>query len=105
MIGYPKYLNTKEDYLYVKDNFPRKDWESDFQRLLDTRMEWLNVGQLESSEAGVTDDTRKVVTVGEDDMSMGAVQHYQYEYREDPNCTLLRLGFTVDEVEAILTSQ
>jgi hypothetical protein len=102
VIGYPKYLNTKEDYLYVKDNFPREEWETDFQLLLDTRMAWLNVGQINPPEEGITDETHKVVTVGEDDMSMGPIQYYQYEYKEDPNCTLLRLGFTVVEVETIL---
>lgn len=105
MIGYPKYLNTKEDYLYVKENFPREDWEADFQLLLDTRMAWLSVGRLETPDAGITDETHKIVTVGDTDMSMGPVQYYQYKYREDPNCTLLRLGFTVSEVEAVLMQQ
>ena len=38
MKGYPKNLNTKFDYLYVKENFKRELWEKDFQNLLDTRM-------------------------------------------------------------------
>lgn len=101
MIGFPKWFNTKQDYLYVKEHFPREQWLPHFQALLDTRMAWLNVGKLESPEQGITDETHKVVKVGgEDGMP---VEYYQYEYKEDPNCRLLRLGFTVEEVEQIIS--
>lgn len=100
MVGFPKWLNTKEDYLYVREHFSREQWEPVFQALLDARMAWLNVGQLNSEAEGITDDTHKVVVVGgEDGMP---VQYYQYEYKEDPNCRLFRLGFTVEEVQQLL---
>ena len=35
MKGVPKYLNTKEDYDYVKANFPREVWEKFYRELLD----------------------------------------------------------------------
>lgn len=67
-------------------------------------MQWLNVGMLESDAQGVTDDTHKVVIVGGEDDGT-PVQYYQYEYKEDPNCKLFRMGFTVSEVEQLVNQQ
>ena len=36
MRGYPKNLNTKKDYEYVRANFPAEEWKPDWQKLLDT---------------------------------------------------------------------
>ena len=33
MRGLPKNLNTKEDYLYLKDNYDKECWLSAFQNL------------------------------------------------------------------------
>ena len=41
MVGYPNFLNTKEDYIYVHDNFQKEQWLPDFQALLDTMKDWL----------------------------------------------------------------
>jgi len=100
-VGYPKHLNTKEDYLFVMANFPRGRWEKDFQLLLQDAVTWLNTGQLENAELGVTDGKRMVVSTGGED-GMGKEQHYQYEYKDDPNCKLVKLGFTKAEVEKFL---
>ena len=40
MIGYPKHLNTKADYEYVRSNFPKEIWENDFRALLETTHDW-----------------------------------------------------------------
>lgn len=101
MIGFPKWLNTKDDYMYVKDNFPPEQWKPVFQALMDERMQWLNTGLLQNETGGVADDTHKVIGGG-DDMPGMTAQYYQYEYMEDPNCRLLQLGFTVAEVESYL---
>jgi hypothetical protein len=99
MYGYPKHLNSKEDYLYVKDNFPREQWLPDWQALLDSSRNWFVTGELESEEAGVTDETHKVIvqqdTQGEDETK----KYYQAEWQYDPNCKMSRLGFTRKEVE------
>lgn len=100
MIGYPKTLNTKEDYEFVRQNFPKEEWKEDFEDLLATVNEWFNLGKLEEGDAGITDDTHKVVESEQDD---GAVtERYQYEYKENPNARIYQLGYTVDEVKAIL---
>ncbi len=97
MVGYPKTLSTKEDYLYVKDNFPYTFWKKDFQSLLDTVNEWYNLGEIEKDK-GVTDNTHKVVEDTENN------KYYQYELKENKDCKLNRLGFTADEVNTILNS-
>lgn len=103
MVGFPKWLNTKKDFLYIREHFPREQWQPVFQALLDERMAWLNVGRLESAADGITDETHKVVTVGGDDGT--PVQYYQYEYKEDENCRLFRLGFTVKDVQQLLSQR
>lgn len=96
MVGYPKHLNTKEDYEFVRKNFPKEKWASAFQSLLDTCFEWFNAGEIASD--GVTDDTHKVVT----DEQTGV--KYQYVYKENPNCRMKQLGYTEDEIKSIIYS-
>lgn len=100
MKGFPKFLNTKADYEYIKDNFPAEQWKPRWQNLLDERKNWFPTGQVESEEAGITDDTHKVVKY--EDTSEGTTAYTQMELQDDPNSTLFRLGFTVEEVEAAL---
>ncbi len=97
MVGYPKFLNTKEDYEFVRANFPKEKWKADFQSLLDTRFDWFNEGEIEGE--GVTDDTHKVVEGKQDNET---VVRYQYVYKENENARIYQLGYTVDEVKAIL---
>lgn len=101
MIGYPKHLNTKYDYEYVKENFPKSNWESDFQALLDSQYEWFFVKYLTENEEGISDDTHKVVEEEKTEEN-SEVKRMQYEYRHNPDCLLCRLGFTEEEVKAAL---
>ena len=96
MRGYPKNLNTKFDYLFVKDNFPRDKWEKDFKALLETTHDWFFVSMLATKEEGIEDDTHKIV----EDTTKNTFA--QYEYRENPQCKLYTLGFTRKEVENII---
>lgn len=101
MIGYPKHLNTKFDYEFVRDNFPKENWESDFQALLDSQYEWFFVKYLEDDDEGITDDTHKVVEEAGPKESE-TKKRSQYEYRHNPDCLLCRLGFTEEEVKEAL---
>lgn len=94
MKGLPKNLNSKEDYIYAKNNFPEEYWKKEFQNLLDNRFGWFYVEDLES-EKGINDDTHKVV----EDKDTG---YTQYELRENPDAKIFKLGFTVEEVEEML---
>ena len=93
MVGYPKFLNTKEDYEYVRNNFPKNEWEKDFKALLDGEKDWFNVGETDN---GIIDDTHKVIK----DEQTGKT--YQYELQVNPNCKMHRIGYTREEVEKAL---
>lgn len=99
MRGYPKVLSSKEDYLYVKANFPATQWKADWKDLLDTMTCWYPVDTVASEDAGVTDATHKVEKFEEE--GKDAV-FMQYELRQNPDCKLLRLGFTEAEVKKAL---
>jgi len=101
MIGFPKYLNSKQDHEYIKTHFPREQWQPHFQALLNTRVSRLNVGKLKSKQEGVADENHEVIAI--DDENGQPVEYYQYEFKEDPNCKLFKLGFTKEEVEKIVS--
>lgn len=96
MVGYPKMLNSKEDYEFVRKNFPKDEWRQDFQNLLDTEKAWFNMGKIPEGSSGTVDDTHRIVT----DEQTG--EKYQYEYKEDPDSPLHRSGYTEEEVKKIL---
>ena len=54
MVGYPKYLNTKDDYEFVRKNFPKDMWQSAFESLLDTRRDWFSEGEITGTS--ITDE-------------------------------------------------
>lgn len=103
MQGYPKHLNSKADYLYVKDNFPKEQWEKDFQKLLDSRKDWVTTGTVASVEAGVTDATHRVIPEYEEN-GTEPTSYAQQELQDIPTAKIFRLGFTVEEVEGYIAS-
>lgn len=92
MRGLPKHLNTKEDYLYMKDNYARAYWEQSFQNLLDTRYNWFMIDKEDYKE----DENHKIVHDDQEDTDT------YFEYRENENALIYQLGFTIKEVESIL---
>jgi len=96
MVGYPRWLNTKEDYDYVQKHFQKEQWLPDFQKLLDDSVKWINVKKLTKEADGIVDAKRKMEIVEKED---GMKEYYQYELKDDPNCRLYKLGFTIEEVE------
>lgn len=94
MVGFPKFLNTKNDYEYIRKNFPDEEWKPVYQNLLDTMYAWFNVGVI--LDYGITDDSHKVVIDEQNN------KRYQYEKRINENCKLLRIGYTEEELKAII---
>lgn len=101
MRGYPKNLNSKEDYEFVRANFPAEQWLPDWQNLLESRFVWLPTGPVESEEAGIVDDTHKVVA---SETEEGKTEYTQYELSENRRAKIFRIGFTVEEVEQAIAS-
>lgn len=96
MKGYPAILNTRQDYEYVRLNFPKEMWKKDFQALLDIVHEWFFVKFLSENEQGIEDETHKI----EVDKETGVRSQYAYIFSS--NCKLIQLGYTPEEVEGFL---
>ena len=101
MKGYPKHLNTKEDYEYVRQNFSKEVWEEDFKNLLDTQYDWFFEKELAEGEEGIIDTTHKVVENEQD----GKETRSQYKWDYNPFCKLTRIGYTEQEVQDILNER
>lgn len=104
MVGLPKKLNSREDCEYLLEHFSAEEWLPYFEGLLEGANEWFWDRELESPSDGIEDETHKVVESTGDDMSGGEPKtiYIQYEYRPNPNCDLLRFGYTVPEVQEIV---
>lgn len=99
MKDYPKTLNSRYDYNYVRQNFPKEQWAPDYQALLDEVYDWFFVRTLHDKEDGFEGPMHQIVAGVNSD---GKTIFNQYEYRLNPGAKLFRLGFTVEEVAAIL---
>ena len=100
MKGFPKYFNTKQDVLNVIDEYP-VETKAFLKKCLDERTIWLTTGKLAAGASGITDTTHRVAEVM-DDATKQVTERYQEEFKDDPNCKLFRLEFTVSEATAIL---
>lgn len=100
MVGFPKHLNTKEDYIYVKENFPEAQWKPCWESLIPDSKRAFFVGNLKDRASGVEDDTHYIVESKEQDGD--EVTYTQYEIKDDPSSDFFRLGFTKKEIEAAL---
>lgn len=101
MKGFSKHLNTKNDYLNIKKDFQFSEYKSAFQELLDQKDAWMNMGVISEGD-GVIDDTHKVI---ENEVAGESTVKYQYEYKEDSEAAIFRLGFSTNEVREILAGE
>lgn len=101
MKGFPKHLNTKADYEYIRRAFPESQWKPCWQALLDSAYDWFTVFELESKEIGEEIEGKARVLTETDDAT-GKVRYFQSYMQMNPNCRLLKLGFTEDEVKKVL---
>lgn len=83
MKGIPRHLNSKFDYIHLRDNHPPEIWAPEWRRLLEGRF----------LQRGVIDR--------EDGPPSAAVLP---EPVEDPNARIFRLGFTPEEVADALST-
>jgi len=71
------------------------------QTVLDNKDQWLMTSKLEADDAGTTNDTHKVEELKDEDDVV--TERYQYEFMEDTNGELYRLGYAnAGEVEALV---
>lgn len=106
MKGYPKHLNTREDYEYVRANFPKEKWLPSFEALLQDTENWFFESNLANKAAGIEDATHKIVesTTTPAEGEEAVTTYAQYVLKTDTNAKIFRIGYTVAEVEAIIAS-
>ena len=101
MNGFPRTINNKNDITYLLGEFETKT-KVYLQNILDNKDQWLMTSKLEDGDAGITDNTHTVEENTDDDN--GVLERYQYEFMEDANGELYRLGYAnAGEVEALVT--
>jgi len=104
MKGFPKHLNTKEDYYYIKAKFPAEQWKPYWQRLLDERYRWMDDHEIPRPAQGIIDETHRVEERHSTDPQTGeeVITWMQIEYKKNPGSDFWRMEFTLEEVEAAL---
>ena len=100
MNGFPRNINNKNDIANLMGEF-EVETKAYLQTVLDNKDQWLMTSKLEDSDAGTTDDNHKVEELTDDDDVV--TERYQYEFMEDTNGELYRLGYAnAGEVEALV---
>ncbi len=103
MRGFPGYLNTKRDYMNCLAVMPYET-KAALQGLLDARYAWFPVRMLAQGEEPALTDGQKVVVsnMNTPGGEASAPERWLYEWREDKNASLFRMGFTVAEVKKFI---
>ena len=100
MNGFPRTINNKHDIANLMGEF-EVETKAYLQNILDNKDQWLMTSKLEDSDAGTTDDNHKVEELTDDDDVV--TERYQYEFMEDTNGELYRLGYAnAGEVEGVI---
>ena len=99
MRGFPKVLNSKEDYYYIKEHFEESLWRPKWEALLSSRQNWYAVKELSEDAKGRTDSKHYIETYKNEDETETRVQ---YELRDDLSCDFFRFHFTEAEVNEAL---
>ena len=95
MKGFPKKLNSKEDYYYIKEYFEESQWRPKWEALLSSRQNWYASKTLKEGAKGRTDSSHYVETYKNDDDTETTVQ---YELKDDMASDFFRFHFTEEEV-------
>lgn len=99
MRGFPKRLNTKFDYLYIRENFSADKWAPAWRALLSENKNWFFTGKVKNESDGLSDSNHRVEAGKSVD---GETEYYQYEYMVDPSSDMVKMGFTEDEINDAL---
>lgn len=107
MKGFPKHLNSKEDYDYIREHFPYEKWAPYWRQLVDDRYRWMDTHVISNPAEGVTDKTHRVTSYNQENMETGVEEtiYVQQEYKKNPGSDFWRMGFTLEEVEAALQKE
>ena len=105
MRGFPKHLNTKQDYLHCLAAMP-EETKAALRDLLSARFVMGPVRKLAADETAIVAEGQEVrevsLSASGTDADQAAPERWLFGPREDENAWLFRLGFTVEEVENLI---
>ena len=111
MVGFPKNLNTKYDYEYVREHLDELGGETaksklraEYQALIEGASCWYPEKEIASEAEGVTDDTHKIVTEQAGTGDEATTKYMQMVYKTNEDAKIFRIGFTVSEVQDLIKS-
>jgi hypothetical protein len=103
----PKVFGTEQDIINCMALDPQAT-TARLRELLDGRFAWFAVRKLKDGEEGQEDDTHRVMAQagasGKDGQD-GPEERWQYEWQEDPNAALFRIGLTVEKANNYLAQE
>lgn len=101
MIGFPKHLNSKQDYENIVKDFGYCDEvKAAYQALLATNKHYVFDRELTDGEE--PDGSEPEYKVMSEELPDGTVKRVQYRLVDNPNSKLKQLGFTIEEVEEVI---
>ena len=105
MRGFPKHLNTKQDYLNLLATMP-EETKAALKQELDGRFAWQAVKKLGETtpKLKANQEIRELQAEGLDPGAEPQLERWLFELKDDPAAWFYRLGFTVEEAEAIINS-
>lgn len=97
-------MNSKEDYLYIKDHFSKEQWLPAWKKLLEESKDWFFDKYLSTEDEATKDEYHKInkneSMQGEE---VDASKAYtQMVYKTNPTAQLFRIGFTEEEVKSTI---
>lgn len=104
MRGFPESFATKQDYTNCLGMYP-EETKRLLKGLLAGRYTWVEVKKIESAAKGKEDAKHHVITqkVFDEKTKKETEVFVQLEKVEDKNARLFQLGFSVKEVENLIT--
>ena len=106
MRGFPKHLNTKQDYLNLLATMP-EETKAALKKELDGRFTWQPVKKLGDTSNPKLKDNQEIRELQADGLEPDAepkIERWLFELKDDPAAWFYRLGFTVEEAEVIINS-
>jgi hypothetical protein len=101
MIGFPKHLNSRQDYENIVRDFGYcLEVKAAYQALLNTDKHY--VFDRELAVGKQPDGPEPEYKVMSEELPDGTVKRVQYRLVDNPNSKLKQLGFTIEEVEEVI---
>lgn len=111
MVGFPKNLNTKYDFEYVREHLDelggetaKEQLKAEYQGLIEGSTCWYTDKELASESEGVTDDTHKIITSVEGSGDNVLTKYTQMVLKTNEQAKIFRIGYTVAEVENLIAT-